>query len=162
MTAPVSPRVGLLAWLLAVAIALCGCATPTLPPDDPPAPDQIELGVGVARLQGRVNTGPAFVLVLNRVNGLLFGQQTPDGFYDFEVRTEPCDALALWYTVGSGYGLHGGEWKMVGGAAHADSILIASEPLTRDVNAWVEVPEYSILHAEVREGRPRVAVHYLD
>jgi hypothetical protein len=72
-----------------------------LPPDDPPAPDEVELGVGVARLSGRVNTGPAFVLVLNRVNGLLFGQQTPDGFYDFEVRTEPCDALALWYTIGT-------------------------------------------------------------
>jgi hypothetical protein len=101
MSVRVSSRVGLLAWLLAVALALCGCVTPTLPPDDPPAPDEVELGVGVAHLRGRVNTGPAFVLVLNRVSGLLFGQQTADGFYDFEVRTEPCDALALWYTVGT-------------------------------------------------------------
>ena len=101
MSARVSPRVGLLACLLAAVLMLCGCATPTLPPDDPPAPDEVELGVGVARLSGRVNTGPAFVLVLNRVSGLLFGQQTADGFYDFEVRTEPCDALALWYTIGT-------------------------------------------------------------
>jgi predicted glutamine amidotransferase len=70
--------------------------------------------------------------------------------------------LSLWYTAGRGYALHDGEWKMTGGSEHADSILIASEPLTRDVNAWVEVPEYSILHAEIREGRPRVAIHYLD
>jgi glutamine amidotransferase len=70
--------------------------------------------------------------------------------------------LSLWYTVGRGYALHEGEWKMTGGAEHADSILIASEPLTRDVNAWVEVPEYSILHAEIQDGRPRIAIHYLD
>jgi len=70
--------------------------------------------------------------------------------------------LSLWYTAGSGYGLHEGEWKMTGGAERADSILIASEPLTRDVASWVEVPEYSILHAEIRDGRPSVEIHYLD
>jgi glutamine amidotransferase len=70
--------------------------------------------------------------------------------------------LSLWYTVGRNYGLHDGEWKMTGGAGNADSILIASEPLTRDVAAWVEVPEYSLLHAEVRDGRPTVTLHYLD
>lgn len=70
--------------------------------------------------------------------------------------------LSLWYTAGRGYGLHDGEWKMTGGAEGADSILIASEPLTRDVASWVEVPEYSILHAEIRDGRPKVEIHYLD
>ena len=70
--------------------------------------------------------------------------------------------LSLWYTAGRDYGLHDGEWKMTGGAGNADSILIASEPLTRDVAAWVEVPEYSLLHAEIRDGRPAVSLHYLD
>ena len=70
--------------------------------------------------------------------------------------------LSLWYTAGRDYGLHDDEWKMTGGAGNADSILIASEPLTRDVAAWVEVPEYSILHAEIRDGRPAVSLHYLD
>ena len=70
--------------------------------------------------------------------------------------------LSLWYTVGRDYGLHDGEWKMTGGAQNADSILIASEPLTRDVASWVEVPEYSILHVEIRDGRPAVTLHYLD
>jgi predicted glutamine amidotransferase len=70
--------------------------------------------------------------------------------------------LSLWYTVGRNYGLHDAEWKMTGGAENADSILIASEPLTRDVAAWVEVPEYSLLHAEIRRGRPAVKLHYLD
>ena len=70
--------------------------------------------------------------------------------------------LSLWYTAGRGYGLHEGEWKMTGGAEHADSILVASEPLTRDVASWVEVPEYSLLHGEIVGGRPKVAIHYLD
>ncbi len=70
--------------------------------------------------------------------------------------------LSLWYTAGHGYGLHDDEWKMTGGAENADSILIASEPLTKDVASWVEVPEYSLLHAEIQDGRPRVAIHYLD
>jgi predicted glutamine amidotransferase len=70
--------------------------------------------------------------------------------------------LSLWYTTGRGYGLHDGEWKMTGGAENADSILIASEPLTRDTSSWVEVPEYSVLHAEIVNGRPAVSLRYLD
>jgi glutamine amidotransferase len=59
----------------------------------------------------------------------------------------------LWYTVGRDYGLHDGEWRMTGGSGNADSVLVASEPLTRDVSAWVEVPEYSMLHAVIRRNR---------
>jgi glutamine amidotransferase len=70
--------------------------------------------------------------------------------------------LSLWYTLGRGYGLHDGEWKMTGGPEGADAILVASEPLTRDVAAWVEVPEYSLLHARIRDGRPAVTLRYLD
>ena len=87
------------AWL-ATAVCAAGCVTPTLPPDDPPEPD-VELGVGVARLRGTVGAGPSFVLVHNRVSGLVFGQRSLAGEYDLEVRTEPCDLLALWYTMGS-------------------------------------------------------------
>lgn len=70
--------------------------------------------------------------------------------------------LSLWYTLGRDYGLHEGEWKMTGGAENADSILVASEPLTRDTAAWVELPEYGALFAEIRGGRPRVSVRLLD
>jgi predicted glutamine amidotransferase len=70
--------------------------------------------------------------------------------------------LSLWYTLGRDYGLHDGEWKMTGGAENADSILVASEPLTHDVSSWVEVPEYSVLHAELRDGRPVVTLRNLD
>ena len=70
--------------------------------------------------------------------------------------------LSLWYTLGRDYGLHDGEWRMTGGAEAASSILVASEPLTRDVASWVEVPEYSVLHAGLREGRPAVNLRLLD
>jgi glutamine amidotransferase len=70
--------------------------------------------------------------------------------------------LSLWYTLGRDYGLHQGEWKMSGGAEHAQSILVASEPLTRDTSAWVELPEYGALFAEVRHGRPYVSIRLLD
>jgi len=72
------------------------------------------------------------------------------------------DFLSLWYTLGRDYGLHDGEWKMVGGAEAASAILIASEPLTRDVASWVEVPEYALLHARLQGGRPDVTLRYLD
>ena len=69
--------------------------------------------------------------------------------------------LSLWYTLGRDYGLHDGEWKMTGGAENADSIIVASEPLTRDTSAWVELPEYGALFAESVRGRPRVEVRLL-
>ena len=70
--------------------------------------------------------------------------------------------LSLWYTLGRDYALHDGEWKMTGGAENADSILVASEPLTKDIAAWVELPEYGALFAELRGGRPRVTLRLLD
>jgi len=70
--------------------------------------------------------------------------------------------LSLWYTSGSEYGYHDREWKMTGGADTADSIMIASEPLTRDTTTWLEVPEYSMIYADTRSGRPTVEIHYLD
>jgi glutamine amidotransferase len=70
--------------------------------------------------------------------------------------------LSLWYTLGRNYGLHEEEWKMTGGAERADSILVASEPLTRDTSSWVELPEYGALFAEIRRGRPHVSIRLLD
>lgn len=69
---------------------------------------------------------------------------------------------SLWYTSGREYGYYDGEWKMIGGADTADSIMIASEPLTRDISTWLEVPEYSMIYAETRSGRPTVEIRYLD
>jgi glutamine amidotransferase len=70
--------------------------------------------------------------------------------------------LSLWYTSGREYGEHDGEWKMIGGSDSADSIIIASEPLTKDTSTWLEVPEYSMIYADTRSGVPSVEIHYLD
>jgi glutamine amidotransferase len=70
--------------------------------------------------------------------------------------------LSLWYTAGRNYGLHDGEWQMTGGSENATSILVASEPLTRDTAAWVEVPEYSMLHATIKKDRPIISIRDLD
>jgi predicted glutamine amidotransferase len=70
--------------------------------------------------------------------------------------------LSLWYTAGRDYGLHDGEWQMTGGSENATSILVASEPLTRDTAAWVEVPEYSMLHAMIKNDRPQISIRDLD
>ena len=51
---------------------------------------------------------------------------------------------------------------MLGGSTHADSIIIASEPLTRDTSSWVEVPEYGMLVADTQSGVPRVQTRLLE
>lgn len=70
--------------------------------------------------------------------------------------------LSLWYTSGSQYGYHDGDWQMVGGSSTADTIMVASEPLTRNTSSWLEVPEYSMLYADTKNGSPMVQVHHLD
>lgn len=69
---------------------------------------------------------------------------------------------SLWYTFGHQYGFHDGEWTMKGGITHYDSVLIASEPLTRDVSTWLEVPEYSMLAISSDAVSPGVATVALD
>ena len=56
--------------------------------------------------------------------------------------------LSQWYTAGQDYGLHNGEWKMVGGTQNPDSVIVASEPLTADHSTWLEVPEYSAVFVD--------------
>jgi glutamine amidotransferase len=51
---------------------------------------------------------------------------------------------------------------MVGGAGSADSVLVASEPLTRDVSTWIEVPEYSALIVCDQEDRRQIQIVPLD
>lgn len=70
--------------------------------------------------------------------------------------------LSLWYTLGREYGFHDGDWKMIGGSETAKSVMVASEPLTRDTSAWLEVPEYSMLYTTVRDGRPVAEVEHLS
>jgi predicted glutamine amidotransferase len=56
--------------------------------------------------------------------------------------------VSLWYAIGGEYTDHDGEWQMTAGDPPR-SVIIASEPLTTDVSTWLEVPEYSLLTAEL-------------
>ena len=69
--------------------------------------------------------------------------------------------LSLWFTLGREFGLHDGEWRMIGGQQSATSAIIASEPLSADTSTWLQVPEYSLVHADTHLGAPRVTVHGL-
>lgn len=61
---------------------------------------------------------------------------------------------SLWYTYGEGYGFYDNEYKMKG--TKPASIIIASEPLTEDTTTWVEVPEYTLLVAQLEENQIKI------
>jgi len=84
------------------------------------------------------------------------------GCYGDKVQPSDIRYLSLWYTFGREYGLHEGEWKMRGGHENADSVIVASEPLTRDISSWLELPEYSLLFVSRTDGAPRVYTAPLD
>jgi glutamine amidotransferase len=56
--------------------------------------------------------------------------------------------VSLWYAIGGEYAQLDGEWQMTA-ADPPRSVIIASEPLTTDHSSWLEVPEYSMLTAEL-------------
>ena len=70
--------------------------------------------------------------------------------------------VSMWYSFGSDYGLHDNEWKLTGGAARADSVIVASEPLTSDFATWIEVPEYSALLVRSDGARRMAEIHALE
>ena len=56
--------------------------------------------------------------------------------------------VSLWYAIGGEYAERDGDWQMTAGDPPR-SVIIASEPLTTDHSTWLEVPEYSMLTAEL-------------
>jgi glutamine amidotransferase len=83
-----------------------------------------------------------------------FRTESPDRVHEANL-----SYLSLWFTLGREFGFHDGEWQMVGGQDAATSALIASEPLSTNTATWMQVPEYSLVHAETRGGSPRLEVH---
>jgi predicted glutamine amidotransferase len=56
--------------------------------------------------------------------------------------------VSLWSATGGEYAEGDGGWRMTAGDP-LRSLIIASEPLTVDDASWLEVPEYSMLTAEL-------------
>lgn len=78
------------------------------------------------------------------------------------VHTANIRYLSLWYTAGERYAEVDGEWRTVGAPGRYDAFLLASEPLTRDVTGWVEVPEYSALMVHGKGAERRVSMADID
>ncbi|MFI5400459.1 MAG: class II glutamine amidotransferase [SAR324 cluster bacterium] len=117
---------------------------------------------GVRRKLG-IATSSSVNLFLCDGNDLVATRFTFDfGFYGEKVHEANLHYLSLWFTIGRKYGFREGEWKMEGGPAGADSVIVASEPLTQDTSTWIEVPEYSLLYVTTERGRRRVETVPLD
>jgi glutamine amidotransferase len=89
------------------------------------------------------------------------------GCYDLqqpaEIRNSRHLFLSVWYATGKSYGWQDDEWKMIGAATEAEgSVLISSEPLTRDTSTWFEIPEYSAMVSAKERGIHRLRVKFLD
>jgi glutamine amidotransferase len=69
--------------------------------------------------------------------------------------------VSLWYALGGRYDECDGGWQMTA-ADVPRSVIIASEPLTTDQSSWLEVPEYSLLTAELTASGLDFETHDLD
>ena len=69
--------------------------------------------------------------------------------------------VSLWYAIGGEYALRDSGWRMTAGDPPR-SVIIASEPLTTDSSTWLEVPEYSMLTAELVPGGLQFETRDLD
>jgi glutamine amidotransferase len=69
--------------------------------------------------------------------------------------------VSLWYAIGGEYAVRDDVWRMTAGEPPR-SVIIASEPLTTDSSTWLEVPEYSMLTAELVPGGLEFETRDLD
>ena len=69
--------------------------------------------------------------------------------------------VSLWYAIGGEYAMRDGDWRMTAGDPPR-SVIVASEPLTTDASTWLEVPEYSMLTAELAPGGLEFETRDLD
>ncbi len=78
------------------------------------------------------------------------------GWYAKETAQSTHNAYhSLWYTYGEAYGVYDNEYRMRG-SDKKTSIIIASEPLTADTTTWIEVPEYTLLVAQLEQGQIQI------
>lgn len=113
------------------------------------------------REQEGIRTSSAVNLIISDGRNMLATRFT----FDFGCFEEPpyqggINYLSKWFTLGDRYEFRDGEWKMIGDEGR--STLIASEPLTRDISTWVEVPEYAALLIDSSQGCQRRRVLPLD
>jgi len=129
--------------------------------DDPGAfPDAEELGDATAkalrilrnvREAHGIDTSSPVNLCLGTGRALVATRFSFDyGWYppDDEMLETDLPFVSLWYAIGGEYEARDGDWRMTAGDPPR-SVIIASEPLTTHFSRWLEVPEYSMLTAEL-------------
>ena len=70
------------------------------------------------------------------------------------------DFTSLWCTAGRDYVCREGEWIMRGGE-RLESVIVASEPITKDSSTWVEVPAYAMMTASLQDGAVEITAREL-
>jgi glutamine amidotransferase len=151
-------------WIYALLLSQLG------EPGSPRTPDELAVATERAlaivrhvRAERGIETASGANLFLSDGRSVVATRFSFDyGCYESDVGELDRLYETLWYTAGRGYGLHEGEWQMADGVAGADSILIASEPLTRDTSRWIEVPEYTLLTATRVNGRLELGIRDLS
>ena len=69
---------------------------------------------------------------------------------------------SLWYTAGDNFGNYDDQWTMSESAeSAASSIILASEPLTRNDSSWIEVQKYSMVVIDRLDGKIKVEIRDL-
>ncbi len=155
-------------WMYALLLSQLGDPHAALAPDEiVTAVEKTFAVLREARRQHGIDTSSPANLFISDGSSIVAVRFTFDfGCYDMQAPAALRDTsqlyLSVWYTTGKSYGLHDGEWKMIGGAEGNGSVIVSSEPLTRDTSTWFEVPEYSALIASDEGGKPHVRVKMLD
>ena len=66
---------------------------------------------------------------------------------------------SLWYTAGDKFGNYDDQWTMSESSdGAASSIILASEPLTRNDSSWIEVQKYSMAAIDRLDGKIKVKI----
>ena len=70
---------------------------------------------------------------------------------------------SLWYTAGDKFGEYDGQWAMYDedGDGASTSIILASEPLTRNDSTWFEIQKYSMAVIDRIDGIIKVDIRDL-
>lgn len=88
-------------WLVVAALFAAGCLSPTLPLPPPSDPTVSSTDTaGLVRLTGTVEPD-SDVFAKNHSTGLITGQYTKTGLYDFTIQAQDRDAITLWYSQGN-------------------------------------------------------------
>lgn len=104
-----------------------------------------------ARHAHGIETSSPVNLCLSTGRGLVATRFSFDyGWYPAEDEMLETDLpfVSLWYAIGGEYVARDGDWHMTA-SDPPRSAIIASEPLTTHFSGWLEVPEYSMLTAEL-------------